>query len=273
MKKIFPVLVILVMTSLSAQAELIGWYTFDDPNNLAKDSSGFGKNGTILDNGNAPTFANGAGLNGGGAAQFNGGGIISIPFNTGPSLFPDLTWGAWIKPAQTDGVRDIFNNDDGGFDRCLNIDTRVLGNYGAFNGSGVYSTGIAPSTSDWTFMAGVYENNFYGSGNGKLTLYIGNTVIDNIHTSFGDTMWTFTALGGSPTFGEYFKGVMDNAFIFNDALNSSQISDLQTNGPGDVTGLTHIVPADYSVPEPSTYALFGIGAIGMLLVMRRKKTA
>jgi hypothetical protein len=27
------------------------------------------------------------------------------------------------------------------------------------------------------------------------------------------------------------------------------------------------------VPEPSTYALFGIGAIGMLMVMRRKKTA
>ena len=28
-----------------------------------------------------------------------------------------------------------------------------------------------------------------------------------------------------------------------------------------------------SVPEPSTYALFGIGAIGLLMVMRRKKTA
>jgi hypothetical protein len=28
-----------------------------------------------------------------------------------------------------------------------------------------------------------------------------------------------------------------------------------------------------SVPEPSTYALFGIGAIGMLIVLRRKKTA
>jgi hypothetical protein len=27
-----------------------------------------------------------------------------------------------------------------------------------------------------------------------------------------------------------------------------------------------------AVPEPSTYALFGLGAIGMLMVMRRKKT-
>jgi len=28
-----------------------------------------------------------------------------------------------------------------------------------------------------------------------------------------------------------------------------------------------------AVPEPSTYALFGIGAIGMLMVLRRKKSA
>ena len=33
------------------------------------------------------------------------------------------------------------------------------------------------------------------------------------------------------------------------------------------------INALYSVPEPSTYALFGIGAIGMLMVLRRKKTA
>jgi hypothetical protein len=26
------------------------------------------------------------------------------------------------------------------------------------------------------------------------------------------------------------------------------------------------------VPEPSTYALFGIGALGMLMVLRTKKT-
>jgi hypothetical protein len=34
-----------------------------------------------------------------------------------------------------------------------------------------------------------------------------------------------------------------------------------------------VVLQDVAVPEPSTYALFGIGAFGMLMVMRRKKTA
>jgi hypothetical protein len=28
-----------------------------------------------------------------------------------------------------------------------------------------------------------------------------------------------------------------------------------------------------TIPEPSTYALFGIGAIGMLIVLRKRKTA
>ena len=32
-------------------------------------------------------------------------------------------------------------------------------------------------------------------------------------------------------------------------------------------------PAPEAIPEPATYALFGLGAIGMLMVMRRKKTA
>jgi hypothetical protein len=34
-----------------------------------------------------------------------------------------------------------------------------------------------------------------------------------------------------------------------------------------------VVDTTAAVPEPSTYALFGLGAIGMLMVMRRKKTA
>lgn len=45
-----------------------------------------------------------------------------------------------------------------------------------------------------------------------------------------------------------------------------------TNNYADAFGL--IVSANIiAVPEPSTCALFGIGAIGMLVVMRRKKTA
>jgi len=37
--------------------------------------------------------------------------------------------------------------------------------------------------------------------------------------------------------------------------------------------LENLSVSPQSVPEPSIYALFGIGAIGMLMVLRRKKAA
>jgi len=42
---------------------------------------------------------------------------------------------------------------------------------------------------------------------------------------------------------------------------------------GSLTGVNGLAFQPQSVPEPSTYALFGIGAIGLLMVVRRKKTA
>jgi len=36
-------------------------------------------------------------------------------------------------------------------------------------------------------------------------------------------------------------------------------------------GQSSIISITYTIPEPSTYALFGIGAIGLLMVMRKKK--
>ena len=52
-------------------------------------------------------------------------------------------------------------------------------------------------------------------------------------------------------------------------------SDSYTGVQDNFTGfrLAEITSNLISVPEPSTYALFGTGAIGMLMVMRRKKTA
>jgi hypothetical protein len=54
------------------------------------------------------------------------------------------------------------------------------------------------------------------------------------------------------------------------AGNLVSITDRERSG-GTVLG--PITISTQSVPEPSTYALFGIGAMGLLMVMRRKKTA
>jgi hypothetical protein len=54
--------------------------------------------------------------------------------------------------------------------------------------------------------------------------------------------------------GPWFQGYMYDVTLYNAALSASEVSQL------------------YAIPEPSTYALFGIGAIGLLMVLRRKRT-
>jgi hypothetical protein len=70
---------------------------------------------------------------------------------------------------------------------------------------------------------------------------------------------------------------------FTDNSNASQIqlvaAYMDTNANEAITvGVSHnsdgpVAYGSTAVPEPSTYALFGIGAIGLLMVMRRKKAA
>jgi PEP-CTERM motif len=53
---------------------------------------------------------------------------------------------------------------------------------------------------------------------------------------------------------------------------SVRVSDSDGNHAGQIDNLI-VSGSPIAVPEPSTYALFGLGAIGMLMVMRRKMTA
>jgi hypothetical protein len=59
---------------------------------------------------------------------------------------------------------------------------------------------------------------------------------------------------------------------FTSSGSFSDISDFNTANWLNTTEL-QLTYTYTAVPEPSTYALFGLGAIGMLMVMRRKKTA
>jgi hypothetical protein len=99
MKKTPPLLLLALFAASLPGAHaalLLGWYRFDDPTNLGKDYSGNNNNGTVIDNGAEPVYT--ASGHTGGAADFRGSGKINIPFDTGPSLWPNLTWGGWVNP-------------------------------------------------------------------------------------------------------------------------------------------------------------------------------
>ena len=251
-------------------AILVGWYRFDDPNNLGKDYSGNNNNGTIVNNGAAPVYTTNGYI--GGAADFLGGGKINIPFNTGPTLWPNLTWGGWVNPDLINGIRTLLNNDDGGYDRALNIDSRAGGNYAAFvnNGPFPYNSGVTPVTNSWIFFAGVYQNNFYGTGQGQLTLYVGTNVISGIRTFYGTTTWTFTSIGGSPTFGEFWDGRMDDVFVMGGAATPAQMAQIIA----DPNNLPSIAAQVGVVPEPGTWAAAAVlvAGAGYVRWRRRAKT-
>jgi hypothetical protein len=57
-----------------------------------------------------------------------------------------------------------------------------------------------------------------------------------------------------------FNGQMDNVFVYTGALTGNTISQLATAGN----------PGALAIPEPSTYALFGLGALALIVAYRRR---
>ena len=86
----------------------------------------------------------------------------------------------------------------------------------------------------------------------------------------GDLFSLFDLSGGSSS-GD-FSSVSSTGLVFTEtsgiwsATDSNNLT-WQFNGSSGQLSITN------AVPEPSTYALFGLGAIGMLIALRRKKTA
>jgi hypothetical protein len=112
------------------------------------------------------------------------------------------------------------------------------------------------SASNWYLVALVYDgNNQYAYINGNaLTNQSG--ISGNIQP-YNLTNPLYIGSRDLPPEGYdmWFKGYMYDVTLYYGALTSQQINQL------------------YTIPEPSTYALFGLGAIGMLMVLWRKKTA
>lgn len=193
-----------------------------------------------------------------GAASFNGvKQYFQVPIDVDIGPLPRMTWGAWVKPNVTNGIRAVLSNDDGGFDRDIDIDSRVSGHWGAFRGSGVFDSGITPSTTDFTFLAAVYNQS-----TNSLTFYVNGTSLSTT-SNFGTTAHNFFDIGRNPSFNEFTGGLIDNAFIYNEALTPSQIADIRANG-FPVTTAVH-------GPEPSSLALLALGGIALAGWRRFKK--
>lgn len=245
---------VFLAAATSARADLIGLYQFNDASNLGKDTSGHNNDAT-----NVGALFTASGYQDGGAS-FNGSAYLRSPINASVSALPQMTWGAWTKPNLTSDVRTVLSSDDGSFDREIDLEGRFgPTSWATFTGSTIYYSGVAPSTTDYTFLAAVYDQTM-----NSLTFYVNGQSFNISNTSFGSSQ-SFFDIGHNPSFGEFFNGTIDNVFVYNEALSSTQVANIRANG----------FSASAAVPEPAFYAMSSLLALGGsgLLVRRRKVRA
>ena len=189
---------------------------------------------------------------------FNGtNSYISIGLDINPSLLPNLTMGAWVKADVGNPVRQVISHDNGGFDRSLGIDNRGGGTgWSAFAGTGSVLGFDPVQLDDWTFIAVVYEQ-----AASLVTLYVDGTTYSKTGSLSGGA--TTTRIGASIGFSEYFDGVIDEVFFFSDALSTTELDDIRTNG---------VLPAPTPAAAPAVPLLLAPGLLALAWHRRRVRS-
>lgn len=229
----------------SGQAALVGFYPFDDPDPTA-DASGSGNNlqSVTAD----PTFVAAGGFEGG-AYRFNGQQRLVAGIDINPTTLPQLTIGAWVRTdSLTPGLRKIMGSDNGGWDRTIGLDDREGPfRYTSFIGNGPPANGTPGprNTTQWTFMAAVYDND-----NGQATLYVDLDAATlealpgvSVPTGFGSGLSNLS-IGNlrSDTSDEGWIGGIDNVFVFDELLSEEQITAIRNGGRNAILGLAALDP-------------------------------
>ncbi|MEM7246527.1 MAG: LamG-like jellyroll fold domain-containing protein [Acidobacteriota bacterium] len=236
------VFTILMLTTLagSAHAELIGHYTFEGTTDDVSGNGNHPNAGAIT--GYAPGHE-------GMGAVFDGiNDFLQLPINISPNVMTELTMGAWVRSDVTSGNRAVLSADDadpGNFDRTLGMDTRPSNRYSAFIGSGV---GVLQDTepvdtANFVFVAVRYDGT-------TATLFVDDRTVDATDNTDGDpTHHPTTWIGKNPNFDLFFDGIIDEVFLYDEALTDEELMAVQSgmSGGGDCLGAADLAPLEAAV--------------------------
>jgi len=214
----------------NASTKLLALYTF---NGTLADASGNGR--TAHDSG-TPTYVTGAPF-GGKAIVFNGLGsaIVTAPLNISVAGLKQVTFGGWFKAASIATPQyGIVSNDDGDFDRSIDIDARDPGGgikWSAFVGGSVNGK-VAVAVGKWVFVA-VSFNQAVLPGHYVLYVHSGSTTTTVSGTDHfdGNSVTTRVTIGKNPNFDHPFKGQAANVFFEHLILTPTQIANIIAHGP------------------------------------------
>ncbi len=237
MKGAIPVIagLLLSFSPASANADvsagLAAYYPFSGN---ANDQSGNGNNGTVF---GAVLGADRFG-SANSAYSFDGtNDYVRIPHSESLNITGDLTIGAWIRTGSAGRI--IFSNMQEtsphyGYSLRVSWD----GNLQFMAGDKILLGDTPVNTDRWTHVAATLSGQ-------TATIYIDG--VPNVTGTVGipTSSWLDETIGASDTPYYFWNGSMDEVRVYNRALSSAEIGEL------------------YSLPEPTTLLLLGIGAAGM----------
>jgi hypothetical protein len=223
MKRLILALTVLAMAALtapSANAQLLGWYSFDGD---MSDSSGNGL--TATGGGNYAAGSRGQALDISGVGSRS----AFLPIQSSPGVAPKVTFGAWVNTSNPAAFQSIIQQE-GDWARKLVIDNRDGGDaFSTFTGfdfdgnaaptvSAIAST--AGLTNQWVFVATTYDNT-----TGEVTGWVNGTKFSQ-GNSYQKIAPNRDTLEVGAIFGQYeaFQGAIDDVFVFNGTLDDAQIA-------------------------------------------------
>lgn len=149
------------------------------------------------------------------ALEFDGeSSSAELLLNIDPSNSGALTWSLWIHPQAMDGRRQIISVDDGGFDRSLLIED---GDLAIFCGDTCQR--IVPlKLGKWQHVAAVFNG-------GEISIYLNGEPAGRMAEFVppGGTTYGPARLGGAPSLGEFFHGLMEEILFLPYAMTDEGI--------------------------------------------------
>jgi hypothetical protein len=212
---------------------LLALYSF---NGTLKDSSGHGYTASIS---GVPRYAPGAPF-GGKAIAFGGGGkaIVTGPIDISVKQTRKLTMGGWFMATSIKTPQyGIVSNDDGGYDRTIDIDTRNQARspyWSAFVGGRIAGT-VPVTKGRWTFVAVTYDQSTMP---GTYALYVNDGrqtyVIRGAADFDSSSHIDKVTIGRNPSFDHPFAGKAANVFFYVGILTNRQIANIVAHGPSRI---------------------------------------